>query len=88
MFSFYIEAKAETVITADEGVRGGRKIPLKKVVDESVSKCPSVKRVFVYRRTGNGTLGKNDFSLDDVIMLVLLIDIQFVFCFAKKITSN
>lgn len=59
------DAKAETVITADEGVRGGRKIPLKKVVDESVSKCPSVKRVFVYRRTGMGTLGKNDFSLDD-----------------------
>ncbi|XP_061183415.1 acetyl-coenzyme A synthetase 2-like, mitochondrial [Saccostrea echinata] len=59
------DADAETVITADEGVRGGRSIPLKKTVDEAVSQCPSVKRVFVYQRTGNGSMGKNDFSLDD-----------------------
>ncbi|XP_022332508.2 acetyl-coenzyme A synthetase 2-like, mitochondrial isoform X1 [Crassostrea virginica] len=60
-----LDAEAQTVITADEGVRGGRKIPLKKVVDEAVSQCSCVKRVFVYRRTGEGNLGKNDFSLDD-----------------------
>lgn len=64
-------------------MRGGRKIFLKKVVDESVFKCFLVKRVFVYRRIGMGILGKNDFLLDDVIILMLLIDIGFVFCFDK-----
>lgn len=53
-------------------MRGGRKIFLKKVVDESVFKCFLVKRVFVYRRIGMGILGKNDFLLDDVIILMLL----------------
>ena len=66
MFNCDLTAEAQTVITADEGVRGGRKIPLKKVVDEAVSQCSCLKRVFVYRRTGEGNLGKNDFSLDDV----------------------
>ncbi|KAH3855500.1 hypothetical protein DPMN_098068 [Dreissena polymorpha] len=47
-----IDAQAETVITADEGVRGGKKIPLKKMVDSAVKMCDSVKRVFVYQRTG------------------------------------
>ena len=40
------------VITADEGVRGGRKIPLKANTDAAVAKCPSVKKVVVVKRTG------------------------------------
>jgi acetyl-CoA synthetase len=40
------------VITADEGVRGGKKIPLKANVDAALSHCPSVKTVLVVRRTG------------------------------------
>ncbi|RXG72125.1 hypothetical protein Avbf_10932, partial [Armadillidium vulgare] len=46
------DAQAETVITADQAVRGGKTIELKKTVDEAVSRCPSVKRVFVTSRTG------------------------------------
>ncbi len=46
------DAGAETVITADQAVRGGRLIELKKTVDQAVEKCPTVKRVFVYERTG------------------------------------
>ncbi len=40
------------VITADEGLRGGRKVPLKKNVDKALENCPSVKNVVVVRRTG------------------------------------
>ena len=40
------------MITADEGVRGGKVFPLKAVVDEAIRECDFVKRVFVATRTG------------------------------------
>jgi len=40
------------VITADEGVRGGKKIPLKANTDLAVAKCPNVHTVVVVKRTG------------------------------------
>jgi acetyl-CoA synthetase len=40
------------VITADEGVRGGKPIPLKANTDAAVAKCPTVKKVFIVKRTG------------------------------------
>ena len=40
------------VITADEGVRGGRRTALKANVDEALADCPSVKAVIVVARTG------------------------------------
>ncbi len=40
------------VITADEGVRGGRPIPLKANTDAAVKSCPDCKTVIVVRRTG------------------------------------
>ncbi|HEU0070776.1 MAG TPA: acetate--CoA ligase [Alphaproteobacteria bacterium] len=43
------------VITADEGVRGGKKIPLKANTDEALTKCPGVKTVLVVKRTGGQT---------------------------------
>ena len=46
-----IDASCEIVITADEGMRGGRSVPLKKNVDEAVSKCSVVKNVLVVTRT-------------------------------------
>ena len=45
------DAGARAVITADQGVRGGKVIPLKRTVDEAVMPCPSVQHVFVTRRT-------------------------------------
>ncbi len=42
------------VITADEGLRGGRKVPLKANTDEALKSCPSVKKVLVVKRTGGG----------------------------------
>ncbi len=44
------------VVTADEGVRGGRTIPLKANVDAALALCPGVRKTIVVRRTG-GTVG-------------------------------
>jgi acetyl-CoA synthetase len=40
------------VITADEGLRGSRKVPLKANVDQALEACPDVTRVLVVERTG------------------------------------
>jgi acetyl-CoA synthetase len=40
------------IITADEGIRGGRPIPLKASTDEALEKCPTVKHCIVVKRTG------------------------------------
>jgi acetyl-CoA synthetase len=45
------DAQSDVVITADEGVRGGRKIPLKENVDAALEKAPA-KTVIVVTRTG------------------------------------
>jgi acetyl-CoA synthetase len=44
------------VITSDEGLRGGRKVPMKANTDEALQACPGVKSVLVVRRTG-GKIG-------------------------------
>ncbi len=46
------DCESNIVITADEGLRGGRKIPLKANVDAALKTSPSVKSVIVVRRTG------------------------------------
>jgi len=45
------DAKCKAVITANEGMRGKRIIPLKRTVDEAVMACPTVEHVFVAKRT-------------------------------------
>ena len=46
-----LDADCQTVITADQGVRGGRIVPLKANVDAALEQCPNVHTVFVVRRT-------------------------------------
>ncbi|MBC7520194.1 MAG: acetate--CoA ligase [Sandarakinorhabdus sp.] len=46
------DCDSRLVITADEGLRGGKPIPLKANVDAALASCPSVDRVIVVRRTG------------------------------------
>jgi acetyl-CoA synthetase len=46
------DCDAALVITADEGRRGGRRVPLKANTDEALAHCPSVKHVIVCRNTG------------------------------------
>ena len=48
-----LDSDCQTVITADEGVRGGRIVPLKENVDEALSRCPNVHSVITVKRTGN-----------------------------------
>ena len=45
------DASSKWVVTANEGMRGGRPIPLKATVDHAVSQSPSVQRVFLYAHT-------------------------------------
>ncbi len=46
------DCKSNVVITADEGVRGGRKVPLKANADAAIAKVGGVDHVIVVRRTG------------------------------------
>ncbi len=63
------DCKSEFVITADEGVRGGKKIPLKETTDKALQKCPDVKKCLVVKRTGSKiNLVKNrDYYLDELL---------------------
>ncbi|MBB1383292.1 AMP-binding protein, partial [Shewanella sp. SR41-2] len=48
-----IDGKSKVLITADEGIRGGRKIPLKRSIDEAISNpdVTCVEKVIVFKRT-------------------------------------
>jgi acetyl-CoA synthetase len=45
------DCSSRIVVTADEGLRGGRKVPLKANVDAALEQCPDVETVIVVRRT-------------------------------------
>ena len=47
-----LDADCRTVITADEGVRGGRRVPLKQNTETALASCPEVHTVITVRRTG------------------------------------
>jgi len=47
-----LDSDCRVVITADEGVRGGKLVPLKANTDEAVARCPNVSTVLVVQRTG------------------------------------
>lgn len=49
-----LDADCRVVITADEGIRGGKTVPLKKNTDVALSHCPNVKHVIVVQRTSTG----------------------------------
>lgn len=48
-----LDCESNIVITADEGIRGGKHIPLKQNTDEALLHCPDVSTVLVLRHTGN-----------------------------------
>lgn len=51
-----LDSDCQTVITADEGMRGGKAIPLKANTDEALAACPNVHTVVTVKRTG-GDIG-------------------------------
>ncbi len=55
-----LDSDCQTVITADEGVRGGKQIPLKANTDAAVADCPNVHSVLVVQRTGNEILWNSE----------------------------
>ncbi len=54
-----IDCKSEFVITADEGIRGKKIIPLKKNTDEALKKCSNVKKNIVFKHTGGSIAWNN-----------------------------
>tara|TARA_Y100001970_G_C14232205_1_gene859361 strand:- start:6 stop:2090 length:2085 start_codon:yes stop_codon:yes gene_type:complete len=63
------DCESDYVITADEGVRGGKLIPLKKIADEAMMQCPNVKKCVMVKRTGNQVNWDNerDVSYEEII---------------------
>ncbi len=51
-----LDSDCRVVITADEGLRGGRPVPLKKNTDKALEHCPNVNTVITVKRTG-GDIG-------------------------------
>ena len=59
-----LDSSCETIITANEGVRGGKKIPLKENVDEAIKSCPNVHSVIVVHRADEVLNLKNSIDVD------------------------
>ena len=64
-----LDSDCQTVITADEGLRGAKKIPLKQNVDEALIDCPNVHTVFVVNRTGAEVNWVNDRDVSYQVMI-------------------
>lgn len=63
------DAECQVVITSDEGLRGGKRVPLKKNADVALAKCPGVHTCIVVKRTGGDIAWdeKRDFWYEDLV---------------------
>lgn len=63
------DADCQVVITADEGLRGGKRVPLKKNADVALAQCPNVHTCIVVKRTGGDIAwnGTRDFWYEDLV---------------------
>jgi acetyl-CoA synthetase len=50
------DASCSLLLTADQGLRGGRVVQLKRIADEAIAECPSIKTVVVFQRTGDSSV--------------------------------
>ena len=63
------DCNSEYIITADEGIRGGKTIPLKEITNKALNSCPDVKKCLVVKYTGNevNMLNQRDLYIDELI---------------------
>ncbi len=64
-----LDCKSKFVITADGGVRGGKKIPLKNITDKALESCPDVKKCLIVKRTGEkiNMINERDVYYNDLV---------------------
>lgn len=64
-----LDADCRVVITADEGLRGGKRVPLKKNADIALAHCPNVHSCIVVKRTGGDVAWdkQRDFWYEDLV---------------------
>jgi len=55
-----LDCDSKFLVTADEGIRGGKIVPLKANSDKALEQCPDIKNVFVVKRTGGDIEMKED----------------------------
>ncbi len=78
------DCDSNCIITADEGVRGGRKIPLKANTDEALAECPTIEHCIVFRHTG----GKVGFTEGRDVWWQDLVDAQSAECPAEPMGAE
>ncbi len=59
-----LDSDCTAVITANEGIRGGKRVPLKNNVDEALKACPNVHSVIVVNRTESALIKENEVDVD------------------------
>ena len=59
-----LDSDCTTVITANEGLRGGKLVPLKNNVDKALEDCPNVHSTIVVNRTKNYLINDNEIDID------------------------
>jgi len=79
-----LDADCQYVVTANEGIRGGKKIPLKDSVDEALNDCPNVKKCIVLKYTEKKVSWKDEID----IWYDKLIDNQDNFCECEEMSAE
>jgi acetyl-CoA synthetase len=79
-----LDCESNVVITADEGVRGGKKIPLKANTDEALKQCPDVHTVLTFKRTG----GKISWNAARDVWWHDIVDTQSTDCQAEPMRAE
>ena len=79
-----LDADCNYVITANEGIRGGKNIPLKDSVDEALNDCPNVKKSIVLKYTDT------EISWNDEVDIWYheLVDYQEDFCECEEMAAE
>ena len=67
-----LDCKSDFIVTADEGLRGGKLIPLKETVDKALLQCPNVKKCLIVKKTGKkiNLINGRDEYLDKILKTI------------------